>query len=453
MGNGTKDLTVGKPIKLVLTFAIPVLFGYLFQQCYNIVDTIIVGQFLGTDALAAVGATGSINFLILGFCNGLCAGCAIPLAQKFGAKDYSGLRKYIGNCLWVMCFFGIVITFFTVVYCRQILVAMKTPGNILDGAYAYIVIIFAGIPVTLLYNMVSGIIRSVGDSKTPVYFLMLASGVNIGLDLLFIGVFHTGVYGAAVATVISQGVSGVSCLLYMIKRYDILRISRADMKFEWHLIMGLCNMGIPMGLQYSITAIGSVILQTAVNTLGSTAVAAMTAGGRIGGFFCCVFDALGTTMATYAGQNVGAGKLERLYPGVRDSSLLAFAYSILIFGLMLLFGDKMALLFIDKKEENLAEILHMCSQLLIVNSSSYILLSLVNIVRFAIQGMGFGRFAMLAGVMEMVARTLVAIILVPVMGFLGACLANPLAWLFADLFLIPAFFWCRKNLAGKLVEA
>ena len=308
----TKDLTKGNPMKLIISFAVPLLFGFLFQQFYNLVDTMIVGRFLGVDDLAAVGSTGSINFLVIGFCMGVCNGFAIPVSHKFGAGDYVGMRKYVANCAWLGLVFSVVMTVVTAILCRNILVWMKTPANIIDGAYDYIFIIFIGIPTVYLYNIVAGVIRATGDSKTPVVFLVLSSIINIVLDLYFIISLHMGVAGAAWATVISQGVSGVACLVYMVKKFEILRIRREEWKVDGHMMMVLCGMGVPMGLQYSITAIGSVILQTAANTLGSAAVAAMTAGGRIGSFLACPFDAMGSTMATYGGQNVGAGKLDRL---------------------------------------------------------------------------------------------------------------------------------------------
>ena len=309
--NTTKDMTVGSPMKLILGFSVPLLFGFLFQQFYSVVDTVIVGQFLGMNALAGVGATGSINFMIVGFCMGVCSGFAIPVAHKFGARDYSGMRQIVANCVWLSLLFSAVMTVIVVFLCDDILRWMNTPEDIFEDAYSYILIIFIGIPATYLYNMLSGIIRSMGDSKVPLFFLVLSSVLNIGLDLLCIVNLRLGVAGAAIATVVSQLISGVLCLFYMIKRYEILHITKEEWKINTHHMKVLCGMGIPMGLQYSITAIGSVILQTAVNGLGSLAVASVTAAGKVSMFFCCPFDAMGSTMATYGGQNVGAKKLDR----------------------------------------------------------------------------------------------------------------------------------------------
>lgn len=444
--NTTKDMTTGSSMKLILGFAVPLLMGMLFQQVYSLVDTIIVGRFLGVNALAAVGATGSINFLIIGFCLGLCNGFALPVAQRFGAKDYDGLRKYVGNSAVLSVIVGGTITVFTVVFCRNILQIMDTPADIIDLSYNYIVIIFAGIPATLLYNILSSHLRSLGDSVTPVAFLILSACLNIGLDLLFIVTFHWGVFGASFATVLSQLVSGVLCLVFIIIRFDILHLKRDDWRLDPAYVRNLLVMGLPMGFQYSITAIGSVILQAAVNSLGSIAVASMTAASKISMFVVCPFDALGSTMATYGGQNVGAGKLERLAKGLRSAVILGAIYSAVIFVVVYFFGENMIQIFLSPTEENAATVLVRAKEFLVINAAFYFPLALVNIVRFLIQGMGFSGFAVFAGVFEMVARTIVGLFLVPVFGFVAACFASPLAWIFADAFLIPAFFFCRKRL-------
>ena len=447
--NTTKDMTSGSTMKLILGFAVPLLMGMLFQQVYSLVDTIIVGRFLGVSALAAVGATGSINFLIVGFCQGICNGFALPVAQRFGAKDYDGLRKYVGNSAVLSIIFGGAITLITVIACRPSLALMQTPADIIDLSYHYIVVIFAGIPAIMLYNILSAYLRSLGDSITPVIFLVLSAGLNIGLDLLFIVTFHWGVFGAAFATVLSQAVSGILCLILIIKKFDLLHLKREDWKLDWGYSRYLLIMGLPMGLQYSITAIGSVILQASVNTLGSTAVASMTAGSRISMFVVCPFDALGSTMATFGGQNVGAGRLDRLGRGLRSAVILGAIYSALILVILIFFGRDLILLFVSAKE---AAVIAQAKQFLVTNAAFYLMLALVNIVRFLIQGMGFSGFAVFAGVFEMVARTLVGLVFVPIFGFTAACSANPLAWIFADCFLIPAFFHCRKKLQNAMTR-
>ncbi len=443
----TKDLTEGKPLKLILKFAIPLLFGLLFQQFYSVIDTMIVGKFLGSDALAAVGSTGSVNFMVIGFCMGVCNGFAIPVAQQFGAKRETELRKYVANAAWLCVIFAIIMTVLTTILCRPILEIMRTPDDIINQAYSYIFIIFAGIPATMLYNMLAGIIRSLGDSKTPVAFLALSSIINIILDVVLIYYFKMGVAGAAYATVISQIISGICCFFFMRKKYEILKITKEEWKFDSHYALILCGMGIPMGLQYSITAIGSVILQTAVNSLGTVYVSSMTAASKLSIFFCCPFDALGSTMATYGGQNVGAGKIDRLGKGLKACILLGAAYSVIALVVYIFFAPKLSLLFLDASEVEIIANAKMC---LIANGMFYFALALVNIVRFMIQGMGFSSLAVFAGVFEMIARGIVGFVFVPIFGYRAACFASPAAWVMADIFLIPAYIYCVNKLKKQI---
>lgn len=444
----TKDLTAGHPLKIILEFAFPVFLGCLFQQFYNLVDTIIVGQFLGVKALAAVGSTGSLNFLILGFCMGLCSGFAIPVAQKFGGEDYTSMRQLVFNSWFLLLISCFVLTIPSVIFCRSLLLLLKTPGDVIDMAYSYFVIILAGIPVTLFYNLLAGIIRSVGDSKTPLYFLIISALLNIALDLFFIAVLKWGIPGAAYATVISQGVSGVLCFFYMKAKFEILRLKKEDKILSKQKVISLLGIGVPMGLQYSITAIGSVILQSAVNILGSMYVASVAAAQKITVFFSTPFDALGTTMATYGGQNVGAKKFERLNTGLVWGCLVGFIYSALAFIFMYFFSRNLAFLFVSKNEpqETLMTIAGNVRMFMLANSGFYILLTLVNAVRFLIQGMGFSRTAIFAGAFELVGRAVIGIVFVPLFGFPAACFASPLAWILADAFLIPAYLMCRKKL-------
>ena len=441
-----KDMTNGSPSKHILGFAVPMLFGMLFQQFYNLVDTIIVGKTLGVEALAGVGATGSINFMIIGFCMGVCNGFVIPVAQCFGAKKPSDLRKYVFNGYICSVVFAIVLTLASVIFCRRILIVMNTPTDIIDHAYNYIVVIFIGIPTVFLYNMVSGVIRSLGDSKTPVVFLVLSSIINVVLDFFLILVCNMGVAGAGWATVTSQLISGLTCLIYMYKKYDILKGDKSERVLDRRFITNLCMNGVPMGLQYSITAIGSTILQAAVNTLGSTYVAAMTAGSKMFNFTCCPFDALGSTMATYAGQNVGAAKIKRLGQGVCSAMIIGSVYSVLSLIALYFTTDYIALLFVNASETT---IIALTRQFILASACFYIPLTGVNVVRFCIQGMGFSVFAISAGILEMIGRAFAAIILIPSIGFMGACLASPIAWIAADAFLFPAFIHCARKLNAR----
>ena len=311
-----KNMTEGNSLKQILCFAFPLLLGNLFQQLYNLADSIIVGKTLGIDALASVGASGSLNFLILGFCIGLCSGFAIPVAQTFGAKEYSLMRRYVVNAMALAAGISIAFAVVTALFCRQILVLIRTPENILDGAYRYLIIIFIGIPFTVLYNLSAGILRSLGDSKSPFLFLAISTIINIIGDLVCILVFGMGVEGAAISTIVAQAISGICCVIYMKKRFTILKLDRQEEKLSAHRMKILLGMGVPMGLQFSITAIGSVILQSSVNTLGSTVVAAFTAGTKVEQFTMAPYDALSNTSATFCGQNLGARWIERIYKGV-----------------------------------------------------------------------------------------------------------------------------------------
>ena len=442
----TKDMTSGSPAKLIFGFAIPMFLGLLFQQFYSMVDTLIVGKFLGVNPLAGVGSTTSLNFMVLGFCMGVCNGFAIPVAQMFGAKEEHRLRRYVTNGAWLCIVFSIVMTLVVVAVCRPVLVLMQTPEEIFEYAYVYIVIVFWGIPCTFLYNILAAIIRSLGDSKTPVIFLAISSGINIVLDLVFVLVFGMGVEGPAIATVLAQGVSGIICLWYMYRKFLVLHASRDEWKPELHYMGKLCYIGVPMGLQYSVTAIGTLVLQAAVNGLGAAVVAGVTAAQKINMFISCPIESLGQTMAPYAGQNMGAGKIDRIGKGLKSAVLMGWGVSIICFLIAVLFGKQLTTLFVDASETT---IISYSYQFLLYCTGGYCLLTLVNTVRFTIQGMGFSVFAILSGIMEMIARILAATVVVQMIGFAGTCLAHPMAWLFADVFLIPAFFWCRKKVAKQ----
>ena len=444
-----KDMTKGSPMRLILGFAVPLLFGLVFQQFYSMVDTIIVGKYLGVDALAAVGATGSVNFLIIGFCMGVCSGFAIPVAQEFGARHEENMRRYVANCLWLSIIFAVVLTVVVTILCRPILHVMRTPANIIDSSYNYIFIIFLGIPITYLYNMTAAILRSLGDSKTPVIFLVMAAVLNIFLDLLCIIVFQMGVAGAAVATVASQAIAGICCLVFMCKKFSILHLTTEEWRWNRQFVGKLCGMGIPMGLQYSITAVGSVVLQSSVNGIGSSAVAAVTAGGKLNMMLVCPLDAMGSTMATYGGQNVGAGKLERVDQGLKSCVILGTIYSLIAATVIYTVGRHMLLLFLNADE---MAILDNAYTFIRTNALFFIFLALVNIVRFLIQGMGYSKLAVFAGAFEMLARGLMGFALVPLFGFRAVCFANPLAWVFADAFLIPAYLHVRKKTAQMLAR-
>lgn len=445
----TKDLTSGHPLRVILLFTLPLVLGNLFQQFYSLADTVIVGRFVGVGALAAVGSTSSVNYLVLGFVIGLCNGFAIPIAQLFGARDYADLRRHVANAAWLSLALGAVLTVLTVAWTRPILQLMRTPADILDDAAAYIGWIFAGIPFIFLYNMVAGIMRALGDSKTPLYFLLLTSGLNIVLDLLFVIVFRRGVAGAALATDLSQAISGVMSLAYLTRRFAVLQMSAAECRPCKSACRRLLGVGIPMGLQCSITAIGGVIMQGAVNGLGSTAVAAVTAGGKTQNLLTVPLESIGTSMATYAGQNLGAARMDRVRQGVRCALGITAVYALASL-VLLHFADVGIMgLFLDTEAE--LEIVEMGRSYLFWNSLFYLELGALIVWRYTIQGLGYSTLAMLAGVAEMAARTGVALVLVPALGFLGAELSNPAAWVAACLFLYPAYRWTGRQLDIRLL--
>ena len=445
----TRDLTEGNPLKLVLSFAAPLLFGMLFQQFYSFVDTAIVGRYLGAEKLAAVGATGSVNFLVIGLCLGFCSGFAIPIAQAFGAKNEHEVRRSVWHAAVLSAGLSLVFGLAATLLCKPLLRLMNTPEAILDSSAAYIRIIFAAIPCCVLYNMASSILRSLGDSRTPVLFLVLASLVNIALDLFLIIACGMDVAGAAVATAASQLIAGLGCVAVIIRRFPILKLTKEDRRFSVKRAWSMLGVGLPMGLQFSITAIGSVVVQWSVNGLGVNAVAAVSAAVKLSMFFACVFDALASTMVTFTGQNIGAGKLDRVGQGLRAASFTGIIYCVIALGVVLLFGDRMLGLFIDSGEN--AAVTEMGFLYLKINAAMYIPLLFVNILRLCIQGMGFTRVAMFAGLSEMLARTAVALLVVPVAGFTGACLANPAAWVMADLFLFPCYFRLMRSMRGRLM--
>ena len=435
----TRDLTTGSPMRLIWSFALPTLFGMLFQQFYNMMDTMIVGQLLGASALASVGSTSSINFFVIGFCMGVCNGFAIPVAQRMGAGDYSQMRRCVANAGWLSALFAVVLTVFTGLFCRTILTVMRTPEDIFDGAYWYILIIFLGIPTTFLYNLLAAVIRALGDSKTPVYFLAISSVLNIpgpAPDPVLPCRRGRGRSGHRhLPGCVRSGLPGLYGQAFPHPPHD-----SGGAAAGWPHLPHPLSHGHSHGT--SVLHHRHRLLQSAVNGLGSRYVASVAAGTKLFQVICCPFDAMGATMATYCGQNVGAIKLDRLGQGLRACSLLGLGYALLSFAAIFFFAQ-MALLFLNPGEEAL---IGYTAQYITTLGAFFFPLALVNILRFSIQGMGFSNLAILAGVMEMFARMGVATLLVPAIGYTGACFASPAAWICADLFLIPASCWSIAHL-------
>lgn len=439
----TKDMTAGKPLRLILAFFFPMLMGNLFQQFYNMADTIIVGQFVGVKALAAVGSTGSLNFLVIGFVLGICSGFSIPIAQYFGAGDHRNMRHCLANAAYLAAGITVVLTTVVMLTTRQILELLQTPDDIFSDAYSYIIIIFAGIFAIMFYNLLACVSRALGDSRTPLYFLIIASVLNVALDLIFIIIFNLGAAGAAYATVISQMVSGLLCFFYMRKKFTILHMNRDELRLDPRMMSHLLFMGLPMGLQFSITAVGGLIVQAAVNSFGSGVVAAVTAANKVQLIVTQPMETMGITMATYCGQNLGARKIARVETGVRQSLILSVCYCVFACIAMFLAGNFLSQLFISGSE---TQILAQVSQYLRTCSLFFPLLGILFILRNSLQGLGYALPAMAAGVFELVARTLVAFCLVGAFQFNAICFSNPVAWVFADILLVPVFIAKLKEL-------
>ncbi len=431
-----RDMTVGSPTKMILNFTFPIFLGNVFQQFYNMADTIIVGKFVGAKALAAVGSTGTIMFLIIGFLTGLTAGFTVPTSQKFGAGDMKAMRKTVGSAVILSAVVSIVMTIVSMLGMRGLLKLMHTPDDIFREAYSYIMVICAGIFAQVLYNLLASILRALGNSKTPLYFLILAAGLNVVLDLVFIIGFHMGAAGAAYATVVAQGVSGLLCLLYIIKKVPILHLTKDDWSLDSILVKIQLGVGFPMALQYSITAIGSMMMQAALNLLGSLAIAGFTAGSKIEQLVTQAYVALGTTMATYCAQNTGAGKVDRIRKGFRSSTSIGIVYSVAAGAVIMFVGKYLTPLFLS---ENITEIMNYVDIYLKCVGAFFIPLTIVNVYRNGIQGMGYGILPMMAGVAELIGRGVVAIIAARYHSYFGVCMASPAAWILAGGLLLVMY--------------
>lgn len=442
--SGTTDLTVGKPLFQILRFALPLVLGTLFQQLYSFADTVIVGRCLGTDALGAVGTTYSLNFLILGFVQGACVGFGIPVAETFGAKDQGGLRKYLFNGALLCVVLSVVFTLFTTLMAGPLLQLIHTPEELYADAVLYIRIIFLGIPATVLYNYASSVLRAMGDSQHPFYFLLAASVLNIGLDYLLIVSMGMGVDGAALATVLSQLLSGGLCAFWFFTR----TAKQEELTFRGQsslLSAGHCKrlayIGFPMGFEYSVSAIGAVIMQDAINLLGSTAVAAQTAGEKIRQMFTLPMESVGMAMATYVGQNHGAHRTDRIKQGIQDGCAIQLTYCVAAW--VVIFFVKpyaVGLVLGDADPAVTAGAI----QYLAIMSTLFCFHGLLMIFRNTLQGLGYSVQAIISGVGELIGRSLGGLLAVKTgLGYVGICLSNPFAWGLAMLY---CMFMVRRML-------
>lgn len=450
MNTNVNDMTVGSPARGILHFALPLVLGYILQQMYQVIDAAIVGRWIGVGALAAVGASSSINFLVMGFCNGSCAGFAIPVAQAFGGKDYHKMRIYVANAVRIAVAFAAVITLLTCMFCTKILGLVNTPADIFHDAWTFLFLQFLAIPFTMGYNLLSGFIRALGNSKQPFFFLIIASLVNIALDVLLILIIGMGVAGAGVATLLSQAFATLLCWLYIRSKMRLLIPTGEERSYDNKRVSILLNNGVPMGLQFSITGIGIIMLQSANNALGTVCVASFTAAMRIKYLFTCVFENIGVAMATYCGQNIGAHKLDRVRRGVKDAIVIMLVYFVLTVLIIYPFADEMMMLFVKSGEQ---EVIDNAAMFMRIANYFYPALGLLTIFRYSIQGLGYSNLSMMSGVMEMIARCGVSLWLVPALAFKGVCLGDPVAWVFADIFLIPAFLWLYHHLKRTVAVA
>lgn len=440
-------MTSGSPYRLIFSFGLPVLFGIVFQELYHVADSAIVGKTLGGSALAAVGATGSINTLIIGGCTGICSGLSIPVAQQIGAKNEEEIRRYVVNGTFLCLLLGVFLTTAGPLFSRALLTAMHTPADIFHRSHSYIFTILAGLPAYLLFNYTAGILRAFGNSRTPVTRLSIASIVNIVLDLIFIITFQMDVFGAALATVLSQLFAGFGCLFSLLRNFPVLLMRRSD----WHLSRRhcsvLCSTAIPLGLTSSITAIGSVLLQSSINTLGTTYVTAATTGSKVHAIMYRPLEGIWVSLNTYCAQNVGAGRLDRLTRGMKAGLVLSAIYSAIAFAIVYFFSTPLFMLFLDDGSRNL---LPLSRQFLLTIVSSYFLLGVLGVFRPALQGMRKTIFSTISGFAEMVGRGLTAV-LIPIFGFQAACFSCTIAWILASAVLIPAFIVCYRRAVRSTV--
>ncbi len=431
-----QDMTTGSPIKRILAFCGPLLIGNLFQQFYNLADSVLVGRILGVNAFAAVGSTGALNFLVLGFALGICSGFAIPIAQSFGAGDEDEVRRRTGQLIWLGLLSTALITLIAAIWTDDILRLTNTPAEIYDEAYRYIRVVFLGAGAMILYNLSSGVLRALGDSRTPLFFLIGAALINIVLDVVFMKFLGAGVEGAAYATVLSQLLSGIACVVYMWRKVPILHLSRDDLRPDGRRMRLIAAIGVPMGLQFSITAVGTIMVQSAVNVLGTGAVAAVSAGSKVHMLVSAPLDSCGVAMATYCGQNLGAKDLPRIRKGVNSMTVAAFLYCAAAFCFNYFAGSAVASAFIGSTD---AAILADVHTYLVLNGAAYPMLAIIFIFRNGLQGMGFSSQAMAAGLAELIGRMLVVFVLARNYGFVGVCCSNPIAWVAADILLLALY--------------
>ena len=442
----TKNMTEGEPARLIFFFALPLVAGNMMQQLYAFIDTLIVGRFLGVNALAAVGCTGSLMFLTLGFIMGFCTGVTIYTGQRFGAGDHAGVRQSAAACILLGVAVVLTLTAIVLPLTGTLLVLMETPPEIMDGAYDFISIVFAGLVIFLLLYLQNCLIRALGDSKMPTILLAVTLGINIALEPVAILVLGWGIPGAAGATVFSQGIGALLFWIYIRRRVPALHTRWADWKPDCAVLMAHLRMGLPMAFQSSVIAIGAIIVQVALNNLGALPVAAYAATQKIDAVAVMPMLSFGYAMAAYTAQNYGAQQYERIRIGVRACLKMSMAFAVGIGILLIVFGTFFLELFVGADAEGAAEVISYGHTFLIVNGSCYVILALLLVYRNVLQGLGQSVVPTIAGAMELIMRAGAALLLCAPLGFLGACLANPLAWIGAAIPVVLAYLWTEKTL-------
>ena len=446
----TQDMTEGNPFKLIFFFSIPVLLGNLFQNFYSMADSIIVGRLLGTNALAAVGNTGPMNFLIIGFICGLTSGFAVITAQAFGAKNKEELKRSVAMNIMLNVFFGILFTALALLTNKPILKLINTPAEIIDDSKLYLDIIYSGLFATILYNATSCILRAVGDSKTPLYFLILSSILNIILDIILIKYTTLGVAAAALATVIAQLVSGILCVIFIIKKYPELHVKKEH--FEWCTSFASRHLkiGAPMAFQFSITAIGVIVLQGALNKFGPNVIAAYTAANKVEQLIAVAAGSFGVVMANYAGQNYGAKRIDRIRAGTTAGTILTLGFSVISMLIAFIFPEPLTSLFVEAGSAEYAEVLQYSKEYLFVTAIFYPPLFLIFIYRNVLQSIGKTFMPLMGGFFELIARSVCAFTLPLLWGYAGICLAGPVAWLSAAIPLLISYMVIIRRLQKDL---
>lgn len=439
MASKIKNMTQGNPLSLIVAFSLPLMAGNIFQQLYTVVDTMVVGKALGVDALAALGATDWLNWLVLGMVQGVTQGFAILIARKFGAQDYEGLKKVVGSSVALAAGCALLFLGISQLAARPALLLLQTPEQILPWALLYLRIMFAGIPIVMAYNLLACILRSLGDGQTPLTAMVIASLVNIGLDLLFVLVFHWGIAGAAAATVIAQLFSGIFCLIRL-RKIDFMTMSREHFRPAPGLYRQLLNLGWPMAAQNAIIAIGGMIIQTVVNGYGVVFIAGFTATNKLYGILEMAATSYGYAMITYVGQNLGAQNTDRIRKGMRCAVLVALITSGIIAAAMILFGRHIIGLFLSGSPREVEAAMAVAYEYLVIMSLCLPVLYILHVSRSAVQGMGNTVLPMVSGIAEFIMRTGGVLLLPMLLGQTGIFLAEVSAWAGADLILIPSYF-------------